>query len=253
MNIHDTMGFSLAITSAARPTMDLFGTAAERAWARSLYDAEVRHVDSEIGRFLDALKSSGIYENALIVFAVDHGEEFWDHDGFEHGHTLYQELVGVPLMIKPPASHQKRIAHNAVSGYDVTPTVLDLCGLPPVVTPTGVSLAGYVTGASARPADRPIFSGGTLFRSNWESVVFEGWKYIRSTTTGLESLFQLRDDPRERRSLSLVLPDVTARARALLDEHTRAMEAFREEHGIVNPTIELDAEEIERLRTLGYL
>jgi arylsulfatase A-like enzyme len=187
------------------------------------------------------------------VFAVDHGEEFWDHDGFEHGHTLYQELVGVPLMFKLPASRQKRVVNAAVSGYDVTPTVLDLCGLPPVVTPTGVSLAGYVTGAGALPAARPIFSGGTLFRSNFESVVFEGWKYIRSTTTGRGLLFYLPDDPRERRSLAFERPDVTARARALLDDHARAMEAFRREHGIVNPTIKLDAEEMERLRTLGYL
>jgi arylsulfatase A-like enzyme len=253
MNIHDSMGFSLGITSLTRPTMDLFGTAAERAWARSLYDAETRYVDSEVGRFLDALRSSGIYEDALIVFAVDHGEEFWDHDGFEHGHTLYHELVGVPLMIKLPAPHQARVVNAAVSGYDVTPTVLELCGLPPVTVPAAISLAGYVTGAAARPADRPLFSGGTLFRSSFESVVFEGWKYIRSTTTGRELLFRLPEDPRENRSLALQQPAVTARGRALLDEHTRAMEAFREEHGIVNPIIQLDAEEVERLRTLGYL
>ena len=43
-----------------------------------------------------------MYGNSLIVFTSDHGEEFWEHGGFEHGHTLYNEVLRVPLIIKPP-------------------------------------------------------------------------------------------------------------------------------------------------------
>lgn len=253
MDIDDKMGYSLDITSLARPTMDLFGTPEERAWARSLYDADVRFVDSQIGRFVASLKSSGIYDDALIVFAVDHGEEFWDHDGFEHGHTLYQELVGVPLMFKLPGAHTGHVVDDPVSGYDVTPTILDLCGLPPVDTPTGISIASVLHGRAAHLPERPLFSGGTLFHSHLESVVFEGWKYIRSETTGLDMLFKLADDPGERTSLVVAYPAIVARGRALLDEHERAMEAYRQDHGISNPTVRMDEEELQRLRTLGYL
>ncbi|HET6350435.1 MAG TPA: sulfatase [Candidatus Krumholzibacteria bacterium] len=253
MPIDDKMGYSLNITSLARPTMDLFGTPAERAWARSLYEADVRYVDSEIGRFVASLKKSNIYDNSLIVFAVDHGEEFWDHDGFEHGHTLYQELIGVPLMFKLPGGTSEHKVDDPVSGYDVTPTILDLCGLPPVDTPTGISAAGLMTGKVAHLPARPLFSGGTLFRSHWESVVFDGWKYIRSETTGRDLLFNLADDPGERNSLVVKYPDIVARGQAYLDEHERAMEAYREERGISNPTVRMDEEELQRLRTLGYL
>ena len=253
MNVHDTMGLELDISSATRPSMDLFGDAARRVWARSLYDAEVRFVDSEIGKLVGTLEELGIYDDALLVFAGDHGEEFWDHDGFEHGHTLYQELIGVPLIVKPPGTYAPRVVDDPVAIYDVAPTVLDICGLPPVVAPHAISLKGYIAGTETRANTRPVFSGGTLFRSNFETVVFDGWKYIRSATTGREELFRLADDPAERRSLVLDFPEVAARGRSLVDEDARASRVFRELRGIENPVIKLDADEIARLRALGYL
>jgi arylsulfatase A-like enzyme len=252
MNVHDELGFTLDITSATRPTMDLFGTPERRVWAKSLYDGEVRYVDAEIGRLLDALQASGIYDDALIVFSVDHGEEFWDHDGFEHGHTLYEELVAVPLIFKTPGTGAARMVDGTVAIYDVAPTVLELVGLETPATQLAVSLADVVAGLAPVPS-RPVFASGTLFRSNFESVVFEGWKYIRSATSGREELYRLTDDPGERSNLALDYPDMIKRGRALIDEHARATEAFRATHRISNPNIKLDADEVERLRALGYL
>jgi arylsulfatase A-like enzyme len=252
MNVHDELGFTLDITSATRPTMDLFGTPERRVWAKSLYDGEVRYVDAEIGRLLDALQASGIYDDALIVFSVDHGEEFWDHDGFEHGHTLYEELVAVPLIFKTPGTGAARMVDGTVAIYDVAPTVLELVGLETPATQLAVSLADVVAGLAPAPS-RPVFASGTLFRSNFESVVFEGWKYIRSATSGREELYRLTDDPGERSNLALDYPDMIKRGRALIDEHARATEAFRATHRISNPNIKLDADEVERLRALGYL
>jgi arylsulfatase A-like enzyme len=249
---HEVLGYTLDISSMVRPTTDLFGTPAERAWVRSLYDGEVRYVDAEIGRLLKSLKNSGIYDRALIVFGVDHGEEFWDHDGFEHGHTLYQELVNVPFIIKQPRSQRAATADDPVSGCDIAPTILDLCGLPALNSPTSKSLAARVVFGEPVP-DHPLYSGATLFRSNWESVTFGGWKYIRSKTTNDELLFDLVTDPGEHQSLVLERPQVAARARALLDEHERAMEVFRQDAGISNPSVKMDKEELARLRTLGYL
>jgi len=69
---------------------------AERQWLRTLYGAEAASIDRRIGTVVAKLKSLGLYDDALIVLASDHGEEFWEHGGFEHGHTLYQELLEVP-------------------------------------------------------------------------------------------------------------------------------------------------------------
>lgn len=251
-NVHDEMGYLLENTTSKRPSVDLFGDLSRRVWARSLYDAEVRYVDREITRLLDWLRDAGIYDDALIVFAVDHGEEFWEHDGFEHGHTLYNELIGVPLIVKAPGTSAGTI-DSQVAVYDVAPTVLELCGLPGLDAPEAVSLVPYLAGGAPANGGRPIFASGTLWSTNFESVVFDGWKFIRSTTTGLERLFNLDTDPQERANLVLAHPAVAARARTLLDEHVQDANAFRMTRGITNQVFELDEEEIERLKTLGYL
>ncbi|MCH7872423.1 MAG: sulfatase-like hydrolase/transferase, partial [Planctomycetes bacterium] len=75
-------------------------TREEIEWLRGLYHAEVRYVDDNIGVLMAALKRLGIYEETLIVFTSDHGEEFAEHGGYDHGHTLYDELVRVPLFVK---------------------------------------------------------------------------------------------------------------------------------------------------------
>jgi len=252
MNVHQELGLRLDIESATRPSMDLFGDASRRVWARSLYDAEVRNVDAHIGRFLGVLRDSGIYDDALIVFAVDHGEEFWDHDGFEHGHTLYNELVAVPLIVKAPGAKDGRVVEDAVAIYDVAPTVLELCGLPASAGPGAVSLVPALRG-DALAGGRSLYTGATLFRSNLEGVVFDGWKYIRSATTGREELFDLGEDPAERNSHVNTRPDMLERGRRLLEENIRSAEEYRRMHGIENRAIKLDPAEIERLRALGYL
>jgi hypothetical protein len=71
--------------------------AAERARVSELYAGEIRYVDHELERVLARLREMGLYERALIVLASDHGEEFWEHGRYEHGHTLYDEILRVPL------------------------------------------------------------------------------------------------------------------------------------------------------------
>ena len=69
---------------------------------RALYDGEVTEVDRQLGRVLAALAARGLSQNTLVVCVSDHGEEFWDHGGVEHGHTLYDELLRVVLVMRWP-------------------------------------------------------------------------------------------------------------------------------------------------------
>ena len=78
--------------------------AAERERVGELYAGEIRYVDHELARVLAALRELGLYERALIVLASDHGEEFWEHGRYEHGHTLYDEVLRVPLFFKLPGT-----------------------------------------------------------------------------------------------------------------------------------------------------
>ena len=69
----------------------------------ALYDGEIRLTDEHVGRILKKLKDAGLYDDTLIIVTSDHGEEFLEHGSVKHGHTLFQELVHVPLILKPGA------------------------------------------------------------------------------------------------------------------------------------------------------
>jgi arylsulfatase A-like enzyme len=99
----------------------------ERDNAVGLYDGEIRYVDDNlIGPLVAKLKETDLYDNTMIILTSDHGEEFFDHKGWTHGHSLYNELIRVPLIIKFP--HDKfsgKTVSCTVSSVDIMPTVLD--------------------------------------------------------------------------------------------------------------------------------
>ena len=230
-------------------------TAVERAWIRALYDGEVRYVDAQVGRLLDALKQSGIYDDALIVLTSDHGEEFWDHGRFEHGHTLFNELLHVPLLIKLPANQEGRTVDACVTTEAIAPTVLNLCGVAPKSAETlPPPLSPLLNGAQEAYAAQPAFSGATLFHDPAESVVFDGMKYVRQTVSGRETLFNLNQDPKELNPIGEQDPENLAKGRQLLDAELAAAPQLVEKLGIrVNEEDRLDPRDVQTLQALGYL
>jgi len=95
------------------------------------YLGEVLYTDSLVGRLLKILKEKHLYDNSIIIFTADHGEEFWDHNGFEHGHSFFQELIKVPLFIKMPGNDQAGLRiPNLVSTVQIFPTFLKFAEIP---------------------------------------------------------------------------------------------------------------------------
>lgn len=103
---------------------------AELAHIKALYDAEAAYEDAAFGRFIDLLKFLGVYDSSMIVFLSDHGEEFSDHGGFDHGMTLYEELTHVPLIIHFPKSMTapKRVDRR-ISTAQIPATIGEVLGL----------------------------------------------------------------------------------------------------------------------------
>jgi arylsulfatase A-like enzyme len=101
----------------------------EVAHLRALYEGEVIYADAELGRFIAMLKHLDLYEQSLVVVLSDHGEEFGEHGGFDHGRTVYNEVVNVPLIVKYPGGRWagSRITRR-VSTLDLVPTIRDLIG-----------------------------------------------------------------------------------------------------------------------------
>jgi arylsulfatase A-like enzyme len=103
---------------------------AKRQQLIDLYDASILYADEAlIGNVIDYLKQEGLYENAMIMVLSDHGEEFYDHGSWEHGHTLYNELIKIPLVIKFPFNTNKKgIEESLVSITDIPGMMLKESG-----------------------------------------------------------------------------------------------------------------------------
>ncbi len=119
---------------AQRRFTDLWGardstsvtTPVARAALHEMYRSEVRYTDYQVGRLLSAV---GEFERPLLwVTTSDHGEEFWDHGGFEHGHSMHDELLRVPLAMGGPGFPAGQEV-GAMRLQDVGPTLLSALGL----------------------------------------------------------------------------------------------------------------------------
>lgn len=116
----------------------------DAAAAIHLYEAELLTLDVVLRDLIDGLAERGILDDAVVVITSDHGEELGDHGRWGHGHTLYEELIRVPLVMmagEPPAAAQTA---EVVSLIDLAPTILDLAGLPVPDAFQGRSLAHHV-------------------------------------------------------------------------------------------------------------
>ena len=164
-----------------------------RAWLRGRYHNNLAYIDSVLTPFLEGLPS-----DATVVLLSDHGEEFWDHGDFEHGHTLYDELLRVPLVVRGPGFGAGEIS-APTSLLDVAPTVLRAAGLTAEVD--GVALQD-IARAPAHFEDRAVGFGRPLYGQRRWGVVRGNLKY--TTWKSTETLVDLATDPDEAVNL---LPD----------------------------------------------
>ena len=229
-------------------------SAERRKTVKALYDAETRFVDHQVGRVVDELETLGLYDEALLIVSSDHGEEFWDHGGLDHGHTLFDELLGVPLIVKLPWSRLTGVVERPVSTLRIAPTILDLAGVP--YEPDAfsqTSLKPLMEGEDS--LDRqPVFATALLTGPRLESVVVDDFKLICSPGCERGRAYDLRADPHEKTDLWDSTDSRRQRASRLLVEHRADSERLRRRHGVEGPrSFELREAEIEGLKSLGYI
>ncbi len=217
---------------------------------RQVYGGEVTFMDAHLGALLDYLRAAGLYDNALILFTSDHGEEFHEHGGWWHCTTLYEELIAVPLIIKYPGNaHAGLVDREFARGLDLAPTVLDVAGVPVPETMQGVSLRPGAT----LPRAELVFAEEDYAGNSIRAVRAGQHKLIianEGNPRGLPAvaLFDLAADPGEQRNLAAAEPDTVRQLRAELDR----ILAFAEAQAVAGQSRELDAVTRERLRQLGY-
>jgi arylsulfatase A-like enzyme/predicted negative regulator of RcsB-dependent stress response len=198
------------------------------------YDGEIAKSDDIVGRLLARLKSSGIYDRAIVVFLSDHGEGLWQHGEDQHGILLYRESLQVPLMIKlPRAARGGSSVGDAVQLADVFPTLLELLN----IEHTSRSLL------TARRA--PIYSE-TLYPR-----IHLGWSELRSL---IDARFQYIDGPRP--ELYDLQRDVAETSDLAATERRTAAAmraALQQVPSAIAPLQNVDPEEAAKLAALGYV
>ncbi len=209
----------------------------------ALYDREVAYVDRQLGRLLDAVDRLDLTRETLVVLLSDHGEEFWDHGGVEHGQTFFDEVLRVPLVIAGPDVPGGLRVRDVVSLADVTPTILDLVGLPGLAGTQGMSLGPLLRG---EPLPRiGVTSEGMLFGEDATAVRTALSKYVR-WSDGREELYDLARDPGERANQAACADVAGARA-----VHARFFEPVRDPPRPAD--VQPDPAVRAGLRALGYL
>jgi arylsulfatase A-like enzyme len=226
--------------------------AAKAAELMKTYDGEIVHLDEHLGNLVADLKRRGLYDDTLIVLTADHGEEFHEHGGWWHGTTLYDEQIGVPLIVKPPRGGATgRVVDELTTTLDVAPTILRAAGVaPPVV------MQGHVLPLDAAPAPsrEQIFAEEDFEGNVLQAVRGRTWKFIvanQGNPRGLapEELYDVASDAKETKNLAAQDPTHREEMRAALGRMTLAAK----EHAGAGGTTAVDGAAKERLKALGYL
>lgn len=164
---------------------------------------EIAYTDAQFGRLLDGLKEAGVYDDSIIVFVSDHGDEFMEHNGIGHGHSVYEELIHIPLIMRGPQVVKGRY-DGLFELIDLAPTLMDMLDIPMDYTAVGRS---FVKPLKKNRAVKE-FAFSEVHRTmgfnagSWEvSVRTESKKLIYYPHERKYSFFDLSVDPAEKNPL----------------------------------------------------
>ena len=257
-----------AIGKGSADALDALGVLTQPV-CEALYVGGIRSADRWLGRLLDLLRAQGLYDRTLIVLTSDHGEEIGERGPGriydQHGHTLYEELLRVPLIVKLPGQERAGTRVSEVTrAVDVMPTILDLLGYAgDVPAMQGTSLRPAWEGSDAV---RIAYAESLGIPAEAKALRTDRYKYVVSISAAdvaqhgrqyvppeptERQLFDLKGDPGERLNLleSPRRTQVSVLAE-MLDERLRRHVASQKGQA---EKVQLDQDTLDKLRALGYV
>lgn len=174
----------------------------------ALYDGEIDFVDKQLEVLFKFMQQNLLDQNTLIILFSDHGEEFMEHRLMEHGFTLYEEQLRVPVIFYAPNKLPAgEVIKEPINLIDLMPTLLDFLGLPPLNKPiSGRSVMPLIRGET-ETLKRHLMAETTRQGPDRVAIIKDRYKYIYSPKFNLngrsfdELLFNLRADPLESNNL----------------------------------------------------
>jgi arylsulfatase A-like enzyme len=196
-----------------------------RFW-RAVYDEKIQRADAKFKRFLDEFAALGVSDKTLFVLTSDHGTEFYEHRRFDHGYTLYDEQLHVPLFIKLPDRTEGKLIPDRIGSIDVMPTVLDLLDVQvPEKARKQIRGTSLVPALQGEPVRRDCFSETDYREYTFKRSVItpDGKKLIYTLENSTRELYDLTADPGETKNLAAADPKLADELQARLFDHFNAI------------------------------
>jgi arylsulfatase A-like enzyme len=220
----------------------------------ALYDAGIRYTDEVLRDFMAHVWARDLAPDTTVVITSDHGEEFFEHGSFVH-RQVYNETLHVPLLVRRLGERRGSRVAQLVESVDIAPTLLELAGLEGSMEPSGASLVPLL-GGRASENDSEAFAEGvsvptrTVYRRTdsglFQFLLTPGRQVGGRLSPPRRELYRLDDDP-------LQQEDLAPRRSAMVQELERALAGYQWEARASAGQEELSDEQIERLKSLGYL
>lgn len=222
---------------------------------RSLYDAEVAANDASFGDLLAGLRRRGLLNDTAIVLLSDHGEEFFEHGGWDHGKTLHTEVLDVPLIARLPGLPEGLRVRHLAQHVDLLPTLLSYLRLPVPAGLDGRDLLPLIGDPGAARDTDPTGEDAAVYSYldsgpiRAAAVTSGPWRYVDSRSPrGGAALYDRERDAGERHD---VLGEHPVEG-GFLGARLRARELAPGPAADAVPAI-MDEELQRELRALGYL
>ncbi len=218
-------------------------------FADNLYAGEIAFTDHCIGMVIRKLKELDMYDSTLLIIAGDHGEMLGEHGELEHSYFIYESAIKVPLLIKQPGQNEAIKIAEPVGLVDIVPTVCSMLKLEPPARLQGMDISPLVKGTVPDGYERFIYSeSGTpsTVGASWLMSISNGrWKYIQAPRA------ELYDVLADRTEATNLIEKEPHRARILEDKLQELLERSIQKD--LDSRVELDAEALKRLQSLGYV
>jgi arylsulfatase A-like enzyme len=206
------------------------------------------------------IDARGLREKTMIVVMADHGEAFGEHDREGHARDVYGEVTTTPLIISFPFRLEPGVVvESPTENVDIWPTLLDLLSLPPLEDPDGRSrrpeLLAAVAGEPSPASENPRFAhldqtwGKSQRKPRPMVSVTEGpYRLFRREGKAPLELYDRSVDRYEQVDVAAERPEVLARMGKLVEDYLARPPASWADEG----DVEIDPQELEQLRALGY-
>ncbi|MEA3403199.1 MAG: sulfatase [Armatimonadota bacterium] len=219
------------------------------------YTAEIEYWDRWFRQVVTALDQQDLLDESVIIVWSDHGEEFWEHGGWEHGHTLFDEVVKVPMLIHLPGQSVSRRVSDSVSLLDVAPTILDLCDVPLSEDMRGRSLVPLMQPDEAEVGPMSVFLEGCCYGGIRKGLLRDHHKLIYDVYQDQFSLYDLEADPGEQHNI-YAMPQARGNIAEMerdLRQWTEQSLAMMEAHVAEGGAADVSPEIRQQLKDMGYI